>query len=261
MENQLPANSCFTTNSLLSFECSEIWQRAKVEGRCWICDITKGNYRSLFHDASQFKQKRNTLLIVCSLFPTYHIYIFFSPVGITSSGFRKLLQLHLCISLYIFHSSAMLLSQVLGSSVSVWSSDKWITSVTLALNIFVFMKMSSFYLQKVREEVSEGAVPSTFSSWHYLMWCVFVYLMCIPFSPVSWDHISMQWWVSCGKAVTVLWDSFASSSGILETQICSTLLCWAFSLFFSFKSLEAQELSSGPHRIRWVFLVRSAVWR
>lgn len=49
---------------------------------------------------------------------------FFFPVGITSSGFRKLLLLAVCISLYIFHSSAMLLSQVLGSSVSVWSSDK-----------------------------------------------------------------------------------------------------------------------------------------
>lgn len=66
------------------------------------------------------------------------------------------------------------------------------------------------------------------------MWCVFAYLMCIPFSPVSWDHISMPWWVSCGKAVTVLWDSLASSSGILETQICSTLLCWAFSLSLFF---------------------------
>lgn len=158
----------------------------------------------------------------------------------------------------------MLLSQVLGSSVSVWSSDKWITSVTLALNIFVFTKMSSFYLQKVREEVSEGAV-----SFHFLQLALFdVVCVCV-------SHVHPLFTCQLGSyihaLVSELWEGCHCALGQscfqlrhlgnTDLQHLALLGLLSLSFFFSFKSLEAQELSSGPQRIRWVFLVRSAVWR
>lgn len=142
---------------------SEMWQRMKVERRCWIHDTTKDNSRPLFKETVSCIMKLKVNPIYCMrsclqlltarpffVIQTKNLKRLFLVMTFEKTATACCGYIPLCIPTptmgILFFWVCVVIKQT--------------NELTLALNIFVFIKSSSFQMWKVTEEVYEGLFSS-----------------------------------------------------------------------------------------------------